>query len=45
MFLFSRPLIAPLAGLAAVGLLLMFDTFFDLSALLRALGHFGDLHL
>ena len=45
MFLFSRPLIAPLAGLAAVGLLLMLDTFLDLSAILKALGTLGDLHL
>ena len=45
MFLFRRPLIAPLAGLAAVGLLLMLDTFFNVSAILKALGNFGDLHL
>jgi hypothetical protein len=45
MFLFNRPLFAPLAGLAAVGLLLMLDTFFDLSAILNALGTFRDLHL
>ena len=45
MFLFSRPLIAPLAGLAAVGLLLMLDTYFNLSAILKALGNLGDLDL
>jgi len=45
MFLFSRPLIAPLGGLAAVGLLLMLDTYFNLSAILKALGNLGDLHL
>jgi hypothetical protein len=45
MFLFSRPLIAPLAGLAAVGLLLMLDTYFNLSAILKALGNLGDFYL
>ena len=45
MFLFSRPLIAPLAGLAAVGLLLMLDAFFNLGAILQTLANFGNVHL
>ena len=39
MFIFERPIAAPLVALATVAMLVMLDACFDLSVVLRALLH------